>query len=738
MPSTPASDSYRVREAATAQLKLRADLRITPQELGGRPCYLIEDPLCGKFFRLGVAEYTRISLWDGRRTIAEAVRLTAAQLGPRAFTEQEALSIAQWLVETQLATTPESATAERLVTAAGSATLRRVAAAFNPLAIRIRLFNPDRWLEAALPWCGWLLSWPVAVVWLIAILLGLWTAALNWEQLANRSAIVFDPGNWFRLAVAWTGLKLIHESFHALACKKFGGNVVRAGVMFLFFAPVAYTDVTSSWRFRSKWQRIVTAAAGMYVELFVAALAVVTWSRTDDGLLHRWAYDVALMASLGTVLFNINPLMRFDGYYMLSDLVGVPNLYSRGRQAVGNLLKRHGLGLTTARPDESPATARLILAYGLAALVWLAVVYFGLALLAIAWLSYLGATLVAAFMILGIGIPAWRSLRETLRKGSLDRHWRGRLARAGLVGAAAVALLGAWLLSRPGRVEAPAVVEYGGLAEIRAAAPGFVREVHAQAGDFVEQGQIIAVLDNPDLSTELASLRLESTQATAKIRGYLATDDLAKAQIETANRDALEKRVAELTRQLDSLTIRSPARGHLVGRQLRSLVGQYLKPGTEIALVGDESAKELIVAVGQDDLESFRAQLGAPVRIRWPGAAGENGPWELVRIDPQANLVAPHVALTSRAGGSLLVKVRLSQPSLETGEAAQHDELLRPCFKATVRVPSGDAAGFRAGQRATVGFSSPLETTGSRLWRQLHEWVRERIGRVPTASEPAA
>ena len=468
----PAStnDSYRVREAATARLKLRADLVFTPQEFGGRPCYLIEDRLRSKFFRLGVAEYTLVSLFDGRTSIADALRLTAPQLGSRAFTEPEALAIARWLIESQLATTPESAGAERLAAVGGDTQLRRYAAACNPLAIRFCLLNPDRWLAAILPRCGWLLSWPALAIWCVALLLGTTTVTLNWEQLADRSAILLDPGNWLRLAAAWTGLKILHESFHALACKKFGGNVVCAGVMLLFFAPVAYTDVTSSWRFRCKWQRIATAAAGMYAELFVAALAIVLWARTDEGLVHCLAYDVALMASVGTLVFNANPLMRFDGYFILADLVGVPNLYSGGRQAVVNLLRRNVLGLHVPQSEGTAAMRRLVLAYGVATLVWLVLLYTSLALLVIGFLSYLGLTLVGLFVVFAIALPLWRVLRESVRNGSFDRSafgGRWRIARTAVVGAA-VALVAAWALARPGRVEAPAVVEYAPLTEIRA------------------------------------------------------------------------------------------------------------------------------------------------------------------------------------------------------------------------------------------------------------------------------
>jgi putative peptide zinc metalloprotease protein len=728
-PPSELSDSFQVRDAATAKLKLRTDLIFTPQQSGGRPFYLIEDPLRSKFFRLGVAEYALVSLFDGRTTIVEALRRSAAQLGPQAFTECEALAISRWLVESQLATTPESAGAARVADAAQNALSQRHAAAVNPLAIRFRLFNPDRLLDTILPWTRWLLGWPALAVWCVVLLLGIATAAMNWAQLADRSLLLFDPGNWLRLAIAWTALKIIHESFHALACKKFGGNVVRAGVMLLFFAPVAYTDVTSSWRCRSKWQRIMIAGAGIYSELFVATLAVLYWAHTSDGMLHQLAFDVLLMASLSTVLFNINPLLRFDGYYILSDLLGIPNLYSQGRQAVIGLLKRYGFGQQIVAGAESSATNRLILAYGLGALVWQGIIYLSFALIVIGALSYLGSMLAGAFLMFAIALPILRIIRETLRTGTFDRRCHKRLIRTALVGTA-IAMLLVWILARPGSITAPAVVEYAPATSIRAATAGFVREIRVESGDVVQPGQIIAVLENPELNSELAELKVSSAQAALRARICFAAHEVAKYQMEIASRVALEQRVRELDVQVTALTIRSPTRGHVVGRQLRGLVGQYLKAGAEIALVGDEDAKELIVALAQDDLESFRAELGAPVSVRIQGLGGERMSWELARIDPQAGLTPPHAALSSRVQGPLMVKMRLSNSSQGNTDLAEHDELLRPCFKATVRIPAGESRRLHAGQKATINFSSQAESSGAQLKRKIRSWVNDQYARA--------
>jgi putative peptide zinc metalloprotease protein len=320
------SDTHSVRDPTIATLKLRDDLVITPDISGGTRCYAIEDPLRSKFYLVGVPEFTFISLLDGRTSIAGALSAAAQQLGQQALVEQEALAICQWLLDSQLAQTDDSAMASRLCESAEKNAERRLLGHINPLMIKIPLLNPDRLLAAIGPRLSWLLSPGFFFVWMAACLYAVYLVAVGWNHLAVSAAVILDRENWLRLAVVWVLLKLLHELAHALVCKKYGGTVPAAGVVFLFFAPLAFVDVTSSWRFRSKWHRMATAAAGMYVELFAAAIAVIYWSNSMPGLGHYLALNVAVMAGFSTLFFNGNPLVRFDGYYILSDLLEIQSL----------------------------------------------------------------------------------------------------------------------------------------------------------------------------------------------------------------------------------------------------------------------------------------------------------------------------------------------------------------------------------------------------------------------------
>jgi len=280
------------------------------------------------------------------------------------------------------------------------------------------LFNPDRLLAKLLPWCGGLLGPWFLGLWMLVGVVGVYFACVEWKPLLASSVVILDPANWLRMTLAWFCLSLWHETFHAVACKKFGGSVPRAGLALLFFMPAAFVDVTSSWRFRSKRQRIVTAAAGIYAELFVAAASVIVWANTPAGVMHRFCYDLAFMASLGTLLVNGNPLLRFDGYYILSDLIEFPNLASRAQEYVGYLCQRYVLGCDIATPACPAGRAgTLFRVYAVAAMFWRLLLHVTLTLTAIGMFSYLGMIAAAAFILFSFVIPSVRRIVRTVQHG---------------------------------------------------------------------------------------------------------------------------------------------------------------------------------------------------------------------------------------------------------------------------------------------------------------------------------
>ena len=384
---------------------LRSDLSFTLQQHGEQICYLVEDEKNSRFYRIGIPEYTFISLLDGTTTIREAMAHTAAILGKDAFSERDAASICKWLVDCQLAHTEASGEFDRLLTASEKAATQKRWQQYNPIMVRVPLFRPDHFLAAATQVLGWWVSWPAFFLWLTVIGLAIHQSLTHWTSMQASSMNILASGNLACILLFWCVLKLFHELSHGIACKKFGGHIREAGLLFIALAPIPYVDVTSSWRFASKWRRIFVSAAGMYTELFIAAVATFFWIHTDSPVVRQQSYNVMITASFITLIFNANPLMRFDGYYMLSDLLELPNLYGMGQQYTRYLGRRYLMGVKAKMPAWPLRKALIVRVYGLAALLWRLVVCVSIFCAAATLFKGAGIVLAAAGLVLWVGSP---------------------------------------------------------------------------------------------------------------------------------------------------------------------------------------------------------------------------------------------------------------------------------------------------------------------------------------------
>ena len=442
---------HRVHDLLRLRPALRSDLIFTPCG-GDIPYYSVEDPLRGKFYRVGLAEYTLISLLDGRRTLEEVVHQAASLLRSEAFTEMETAAVVRWLHDAQLleargATMDAPPPAEQNVT---SRLARR-----NPLVIRIPLVHPQDWFVRLEPVCSWLFSPWFVLCWGVIASSAVTCLIVQYERLVadGREIFYLDRGLW--LGACWLALKLIHETAHGLACTRYGGSVRQAGVILVLFVPLAYVDVTSSWRFSSTWRRIVVAAAGMYVELVAATVAALVWCFTSPGTLNDLCFNLLFMAGVGTLLFNANPLMRFDGYYILSDLLGLPNLAGLGRMGLADLARRWLLGLPSRRLHLTRRERLFVTGYGLASWGWNLMVAASLIVGATLLLHGAGSVLAVAAVVLWWGLPAGRTCVGLLRQdgfsGAHRRRGLVRLSAAALAVAAVLAWLPApWLRAHTG------------------------------------------------------------------------------------------------------------------------------------------------------------------------------------------------------------------------------------------------------------------------------------------------
>ncbi len=718
-------DQHSSVEIGNVAPALRSDLKFTLQTHGGETRYLLEDPLNARFFHVGIPEYVFLSMFDGKTPLKEAVALTAQRLGQDAFTEREAATICRWVIDNQLAHTNASTDVERLMDVAKKRATQQRMQWINPILIRAPLLQPDRLVTELTKSLGWLVSRQAFLVWLGVCGFALFQLMTDWGEFRAASHNVLSPGNRWWLLGTWIVLKAIHESAHAITCKRYGGDIHEAGFLFILFAPIPYVDVTSSWRFSTRWPRVFTAAAGMYAEIFCAAVATIIWFHSDGILIRQLAYNVMLTATLMTVLFNANFLMRFDGYYIFSDLVAIPNLYPLGQQFTRHVAAKVFLGSKSRLPQWSPAKSAIIKTYGTAAFFWRFVVFGSIVVTASTLFSGVGVVLAILTISLWIGVPAIRFVRQFMDRSSFGAVSATRFAAAVALTAAVVA--GLLYLPEPGGVRAPAVVKYAPLHIVRAPHAGFIRDLQVLGGAETSEGQPIARVENFDLRNEAESLRLSILQSQLRIRLYHKENEIGSVQAEKENLEALITEFRQRRDQLAASSLVSPAKGKVLTPDVQRLPGSFVQEGDELLVIGEETNKNIELSIAQEDVEIFREHVGMNVRaiLRSPG----HDPIEcrLLRVEPRGSQALGHPALAASANGPVPVQQVQVDSSQPAESVEQEWEYVEPRFVGVAELTGDQSIDLRAGQTATVRLDQSRGTMGEYLYRTITKWVRSRL-----------
>jgi putative peptide zinc metalloprotease protein len=569
--------------------KLRGTAQVSRQYYRGERWYVVRDAASNQFHRLSDTAYRFIGLLDGSRTVGEAWDLVGGQLADDAPTQPEVIQILSQLYAANLVETdipPDSAV---LLRRHKKQMQRKMQGRLmNVLFPRIPIWDCDRFLVRWMPLARIAFSRIGAIIWLLVVGLAIAAVAPQWQDLKTAAAEAVNiKDNWenaFYLWAVFVAIKFIHECGHAFGCRRFGGECHEMGIMFLVFIPTPYVDASTAWAFPSRWQRIFVGAAGMIVELFVASLCAFIWLATKDShsLVSHLAYNAMLIASVSTVVFNANPLLRYDGYYMLSDWLEIPNLQMKSREYLMGLIKRHVFRLKPTQPLPPTGQRVLLFFYGIASTCYR--VFVGVAIiLMVTWqIPILGVLMGLGGLITWLVMPLVKLFKYLTIEPELHRK-RGR-GWAFSLGVAAAAVLLFGLIPFPMSIYASGVIEPSNKSLLKATTPGWVRKISGHDGEPIKKDDVIAVLVNPEIELKIA-------QAEAKIRGLEAS--IRQAQVtQTAQKNALETSMAAEKKQLaidqeqqDKLTIRAPFDGILIAPELNNFQDRYLERGTEIATV---------------------------------------------------------------------------------------------------------------------------------------------------------
>ena len=709
-------------ELGNVRLTLRDDLSFSLQSHGGQTCYVLEDEAHGSFFRIGVAEYMFVSLLDGRTTVEQAVARTAVSMGADALSEQSAAAVCRWLIDNQLAQTDQSVSAARLNETHTARAAGRWKQSLNPMVVVLKLGNPEPWLEALLPLTRWMMG-PIGwLVWGFVCLLGLMQVLVHSRELWQNSVQVVSPHNWLCLVLSWLGLKLIHETAHGVSCLSRGGRVREWGVNTVLFVPLPFVDVTSAWRFPSKWSRMQVAAAGMSAELFVAALAVQVWCRSEVGVVRQVCESVMLTGGVLSILFNANPLMRFDGYYILADWLELPNLAQHAQHDLNRLGKRWLFGVKTSAPAQSFRSAAIIRLYGILASLWKVTVTGSLILAAEAMFHGAGLVLAVSAAILWILWPLSRFVTYALVGDPVERPQRVRFAIIAMT--LVVAGAGTWnRLQWSEHLVLPAVVDYTPAVTVRSPVGGFVSRIAVRSGESVQEGDVLIELDNPEIAYDEVELTTAIAKSELRSQSFQNAEEIAARQIEDENRVALQKRLREKRRQQTLLILRAPASGRVIADDLPSLAGRFVAPGESLLLIGDERTKQLQTLVTAANVADLQDRVGSDVDVTFWGDGSQRHRGRLTRIEPRATSALRHPALSATVGGPLAVRSRPRDEGVAASESDAAWELIEPRFVAHVELPHELRQQLGAGQLGHVRLTTTRRSLGEVVSSRIADWI---------------
>jgi putative peptide zinc metalloprotease protein len=625
------------------RLRARADLQFDVQTFSGRTYWAVKDPVALRYFHLREEEFAVLEMLDGTASI-ESIRLAFdRRFAPRRVSVRDLQAFLMQLhAEGLVVGDAPGQGGELLERATKNETRRWWAAIGNPLAIRLPGFDPTGVVEELYAWCRWMFSRWFALCCTLLVVGAIALVTMNAGEVARRLPEfqqLFQLGNLPSLVIALAVAKMLHELGHAVACRHYGGRCHEMGLLLLVFTPTLYCNVSDAWMISNKWQRMAIGAAGVVVEIVLAAVCTFLWYFSVPGVFNGLCLNLMFVCSVSTLIFNANPLLRYDGYYVLFDWLEVPNARQRSAAMVGGALGRFFLEVEPPNQRWLPERQRAFLVvYAVAATLYRVVVVAGILWFASQMLKPYGlealAHLLGVVVVAGmVAAPLFRAVTFLADPGRRSLvNWRRLLVRGGIVGGLLAVFL---LVPLPARVTSAVLVQPAGAEAVYVTTAG--RLVSAVGvGDRVEEHAILARLENGEIELELARLEGEVShlrEGLENLRARRNTDPEADAAIPTAVKSLADAEQRRAQRQLDRdrLELRAPVAGEVLpapidpdtstertwtGHPLEERNrGAYLETGTALCLVGDATRLEGLLVVDQSNVEFV--EIGQRVYLRF-------------------------------------------------------------------------------------------------------------------------
>jgi len=642
---------YRI---AQQRIFLRPGVNVRRQSFRGQRWIVIENPLSNQFYRIHPEAYEFVARLRADKTVEEVWRECLARFPDTAPGQEQVIQLLSQLYFANLLHYNLATDSAKLFERHKKTRQRDLKSKFlNIMFMRFPLLDPDQWLVRAMPVVGKLISPFGALLWMVMVGIGLKVVLDHFPALKDQSQGVLAPNNLFLLYAGLVFVKTVHEFGHAFFCRKFGGEVHVMGIMLMIFTPIPYMDATSSWGFRNRWHRVLVGAAGMIVELFVAAIAALVWAYSGPGNIHNLAYNIMFVASVSTLVFNVNPLLRYDGYYILSDVLEIPNLYQQANKQLRYWVERYVFGIRKVEPPtDSKREKAWLTVYGITSGIYRVIVFAGILLFVADRLLLIGILMACVCAISWVAVPLIGLIKYLGSDPKLDRQRPRAIAITCAFAATVFVFL--QFVPFPSHFRAQGIVEAKQWTQVLNDTPGIVDAVLATPGQPVKAGQNLVRLRNPELDIEIAGARASIEETKARLRQAMQE---ASANIKPLNSrmDAVAKRLTRLEADQRALTLKARQDGIWVAPQAKDFVGRWLTRGTSLGLLIDPSTFQFNATVLQEDADRlFNSKIGT-AEIRLLGQARSKLLANQVQVIPGEQHILPSAALGWMGGGEIQV-----------------------------------------------------------------------------------
>ncbi|MHC4241477.1 MAG: hypothetical protein ACYSU4_03670 [Planctomycetota bacterium] len=706
--------------------RLLSGVHVYRQHFRGQMWYVLENPSNNQYSRISDEAYRFIGLLDGRRTVSEGWRICNEQLADRAPTQGEVIQLLGQLHSVNLLHADLPPDSESLFNRYRKRVGREVRGQLmNMLFIKIPLIDPDHFLDRWVGIFGRFFSWFGLVLWSILLATGLYFVVDNIRELFHQSSDILAPDNLIFLYLSFVFIKIFHEFGHAFACKKFGqlnqsrGQVHIMGIMFLVFFPLPYVDASSAWAFRNRWHRAIVGMSGVMVELSMAAIAAIIWSNTSTGTLHIIAYNVIFVASVSTLLFNGNPLLRFDAYYVLSDLLEIPNLGHRSRNYVYYLVKRYCWGLKRAQnPAYTFGEGLWFVFYGIASMAFRVFICVRILLFLndrlpeelFILVPLLAFSAIAAWVFVPFG-----KFVQYLATGAELTRKRTRATISTLV-IFCLIIVGIGLIRLPDYWRVEGIVEPVNLAIVHAESDGF-------AVGFLPSELKVSPSGMPLIRAVNLELEAKKKNAAAELlilkikRRIAETQEIAAAQILDEQIEALNETIARLEFELDSLNIKASLSGTWVSPDIEHYKGVYLERGKSIGFVASLDDVIIRATAGQKVAGMLMEQHDKEVEFRVKGQPKLLMTGKIERIYPSGHEQLPSEALGYAVGG----------PMATAPQDPQGTKSAEMFFEIRIKPDAGSSVHLLTGQRVVARIRMHPKPLALQWWLSARQLFQRRF-----------